>query len=315
MPLDFASISTPFRMQPGLRRQALGSQQLTPNDEDSRASRKMLDGLPDHASQALVAVARFDPAPALRALMQHAATRHPSDFTWNGASVFESVRLGWRMCDGSLAGDGPAAIGACLRALPPVWRLPGLSSLALAEDFAVIVGASACIPWLAVCLPSRWAFGRKSRSPFRRGSCAGGRQPIAGRCCRSLGAARHRHRALGTLRVEHRQRFRLDAAPAAPAAFGAAGLARRTRCRCPRAMRQLSHRAPDLHSGAPERQAVFTIHVDTVPLDSAVSTASSARQLHDALASMSPAMLADHGFTFARERLLAWLDARSAVPR
>ncbi|TXC66009.1 DUF3445 domain-containing protein [Piscinibacter aquaticus] len=54
-------------------------------------------------------------------------------------------------------GDGPAALGACLAGLPPPWRLAGLLGPAFAEDFAVVDGATARIPWLAVCLPSHWA--------------------------------------------------------------------------------------------------------------------------------------------------------------
>jgi hypothetical protein len=59
-------------------------------------------------------------------------------------------------------------------------------------------------------------------------------------------------------------------------------------------------------------QAVFTIRVMLQPLDEAVAGAAEARRLHDALASMSDAVLAYKGLAPARERLLAWLAARSA---
>lgn len=267
MPFDFAAASTPFRMQPGLRRLALGSQQLTPNDRDSPALRERLDALLHHASQALVAVKHFNQAPALCALMQQATTEHPNDFIWNGASVFESVRLGWRMCDGSLAGDGPAKIGARLRALPPAWRLPELLNLALAEDFAVINGASACIPWLAVCLPSRWAPEDKVGRHFAEVYA-----PVANNRLLVVAADHLAQLVTGT---EPWERFVWSIAsdpglmqhpqhslpPAWPAALDADTLAR---CASFRTEHQTFIPVPA------ERQAVFTIHVDTVPLDSAV---------------------------------------------
>jgi hypothetical protein len=52
---------------------------------------------------------------------------------------------------------------------------------------------------------------------------------------------------------------------------------------------------------------VFTIHVESRPLAEAVDTAEHARQLHDALASMSPAVLGYRGLTEAQPRLLVWL--------
>ena len=55
----------------------------------------------------------------------------------------------------------------------------------------------------------------------------------------------------------------------------------------------------------------FTIHVDVQPLTSAIGNAAQAAQLRDALASMSPAVLAYRALGPAREPLLAWLDKRA----
>jgi len=55
------------------------------------------------------------------------------------------------------------------------------------------------------------------------------------------------------------------------------------------------------------RQAVFTIGVEIRPLAEAVTTPDQAQQLHDAIASMSPAVLAYRGLVPARDRLLQWL--------
>ena len=60
-----------------------------------------------------------------------------------------------------------------------------------------------------------------------------------------------------------------------------------------------------------QRQAVFTIGVESRPLTLAIDSPKRARRLHDALASMTPAVLAYRGLTDARARLLAWLAARA----
>jgi len=64
-------------------------------------------------------------------------------------------------------------------------------------------------------------------------------------------------------------------------------------------------------------QAVFTIHVESTPLSDAVGSAETARRVHDALASMSVAVLAYRDLTHVREPLLHWLAARahSEAPR
>ena len=59
-------------------------------------------------------------------------------------------------------------------------------------------------------------------------------------------------------------------------------------------------------------QAVFTIHVDSAPLADAVTSADAARRLHDAIASMSPAVLAYRRLDGVRDRLLSWLASRAA---
>ncbi|MES1163351.1 MAG: hypothetical protein ABUL50_09850, partial [Rhizobacter sp.] len=58
-------------------------------------------------------------------------------------------------------------------------------------------------------------------------------------------------------------------------------------------------------------QAIFTIHVEMHPLAEAIIDAAHAQCLHDAIASMSPAVLRYRGLTDARDRLLAWLARRA----
>jgi hypothetical protein len=55
-------------------------------------------------------------------------------------------------------------------------------------------------------------------------------------------------------------------------------------------------------------QAVFTIRVMLQPLVEAVTRSEDAQRMHDALASMSDAVLAYKGLAPARDRLLAWLS-------
>ncbi|HZT55413.1 MAG TPA: heme-dependent oxidative N-demethylase subunit alpha family protein [Burkholderiaceae bacterium] len=310
MPFDFATVSAPFRMQPGLRRIAPGARQLTPNALGDRALREKLGVLRQHPAQALLAAPGFDAAPALNALLRQAATEHADAFAWDGALALDATRLRWSVRGSAVHGDGPAEIGACLRALPPEWRLPGLLSLALAEDFAVIDGATARIPWLAVCLPSRWAPEEKIGRHF-----AEVHAPVADNQV-LLAAADHLARLVtGTDRWE-RFVWTINAEPrlmqhpqhvpptAWPAALDAEGLA---------AVASFRTEHQTFIPLADAHQAVFTIGVDSQPLIEAVDSPERARRLHDALASMSDAVLAYRGLTDARDRLLAWLAATATA--
>ena len=59
-------------------------------------------------------------------------------------------------------------------------------------------------------------------------------------------------------------------------------------------------------------QAVFTIKVDLVPLGRAFTGPAQAARVHDALASMSPAVLAYRGLGRVQPALLRWLAAQAA---
>jgi len=58
---------------------------------------------------------------------------------------------------------------------------------------------------------------------------------------------------------------------------------------------------------------VFTIQVGLQPLAGALASAAQAQRVHDALASMSPAVLAYRNLSAARSRLLERLAARAAA--
>jgi dimethylamine monooxygenase subunit A len=310
MSFDFAAVQAPFRMQPGLRRLAAGAAQLTPNRRSGRALREKLAVLFSHSSQALLSAPGFDAKPALRALCAQAATEHPQAFSCEGDTAFHAHQLGWSLHGTELRrhGDAPAEIGACLASLPAEWRLPGLLSLAFVEDFAIIDGRSAHIPWLAVCLPSHWAPETKVGRHF-----AEVHAPVADNAllltasdhlARLVTADERWERFVWTLTRHprlHAHPARTDLAPW-PAQASAEQLAAQTFFRTER---QTFIPLPE------HQQAVFTIHVQLQPLTRALATPGQARQLHDALASMSPAVLAYRGLTDARDRLLMWLDARA----
>lgn len=309
MPFDFATVSAPFRMQPGLRRIEPGARQLTPNRPGARALREKLAVLFHHADQALLAAPDFDTAPALAAVMRQAADEHPEAFAWDGAARFEATQLGWAVAGGRVEGDGAfhPEIGACLRGLPARWRLAGLLSLALTEDFAVIDGETGRIPWLAVCLPSHWAPEDKVGKHF-----AEVHAPVADN--RLLVTASD-HLARLVTGSERWERFvwtitrhpRLHAHPK----------------RCDEAPWSATADVDELAASAffrtehqtfipvpGQTQAIFTIHVQSGPLCNAFATSAQARQVHEALRTMSPAVLAYRGLGDARDRLLAWLTDR-----
>ncbi len=311
MPFDFNAIKAPFRMRPGLRRLDGGATQLTPNRLDCRALHEKLAVLRSHANQALLSAPGFDAAPALRALAQHAAAEHPTAFAWDGASRFDALQLGWSLQDGEPHGSGPAQIGECLQAVPAEWRPAALLSLAFAEDFAVIDGTTGHIPWLAVCLPSHWAPEQKVGRHF-----AEVHAPVADN---QVLITASDHLARLVTGAERWERFvwtvtrhpNLDGHPlrcasgAWPADADADALAVQAFFRTER---QTFIPLPA------HRQAVFTIHVELQPLPAAITDPAQARQLHDALASMSANVLAYRGLTDVQMRLLAWLSARAGPP-
>lgn len=312
MSFDFASITAPFRMQPGLRRIAAGAPQLTPNQPGDRALREKLAVLSAYAPQALLASPGFDARPALQAVSAQAANEHPHAWSSEGPTDVHAHQLGWSL-QGTESeplphGDALPEVGTTLRALPPEWRLPALLSLAFVEDFAIIDGTTAHIPWMAVCLPSGWAPEEKIGRHFAQVHA-----PVADNQL-LITAADHLARLVtGHDRWErfvwtitrhprlHAHPERQDPAPW-PADISAEQLAQQAFFRTEH---QTFIPLPKL------KQAVFTIRVDLQPLTQALPDAAHAKQVHDALASMSPAVLAYRGLTDARDRLLVWLATQA----
>jgi hypothetical protein len=308
---DFdAAVTAPFRMQPGLRRIAAGVPQVTPLQPGSRHQREKLAVLSAFAGHALAAQPGFDAAPALHALAQHAATEHPSHFAWDGerasalgvAVVADEVRI----VEGGTFGLGDE-LSRCLLGLPAGWRLPGLLSLAFAEDFAIVDGRAGTIPWIAACLPSHWAPQAKVGRHF-----AEVHSPVADNAT-LIAAGEHLLRlACGDQRwerfvwnVTHEPRLNQHPALAGSSTWPDDTFVDADSPRVwLRGERQTFIPLPAV------TQAVFTIAVDTVPLAHAMATPAQARKLHDAIASMSDAVLAYRRLSGVRTPLLAWLAAR-----
>jgi len=316
---DFdAAFSAPFRMQPGLRRLADGASQLTPNVAPERGTachlREKLAVLQAFPAQALLSRDGFDARPALDALAHHAAREHSQAFAID-TTTWRAPILGWAVDPaGSVHELEPGRtpwpeVGDCLLALPAHWRRATLLSLAFAEDFAIIDGSDATIPWLAVALPSHWAPEHKVGRSF-----AEVHSPMADNRL-ITGAASHLARLVtGSERWErlvwtiarhprlHAHPDRVDPAPWPDHLEGDA-------------LAALAWWRTERQSFIPVhglQQAVFVIHVEVHPLAQALADPARAARLHDALASMSPAVLEYRGLAAVRDRLLRWLAGRSA---
>lgn len=313
MLFDFdAAVSTPFRMQPGLRRLAPGATQLTPLAPGSRHQREKLAVLSAFWPLALQQRDGFDPTPALHALAAHAAAEHPAAWAWDGHRA-RALRLGTAVAGTEVEHTAAGAFGLgdeiarCLRPLPPAWRLAGLLSLAFAEDFAIVDATDASIPWLAVALPSHWDPVAKVGRPFAEVHAPVADSALIVRASEALvalvtGAERWERfvwNVTGHPRLHaHPRHVDPQRWPADIRAETLAGLA------WWRTERQTFIPVPD------RRQAVFTIAVDCRPLAQGIETAEQATALHDAIASMSPAVLDYRSLTRVREPLLQWLQAR-----
>lgn len=315
MLFDFDTITVPFRMQPGLRRLDAGAQQLSPNRIGSATLAAKLAVLTRHANQALAVAPGFDAAPVVMALARHAFAEHPHAFHLTGSNEAIAGLLGWSVRGVLVSGDGPPYIGDCLRGLPPQWRFAGLLCLAFAEDFALLNGADTCIPWLAVCLPSHWAPEEKIGLPF-----AAVHSPVADnqvllaasrQLVRLVTAGERWERFVWSITPEaglDNHTVRVPKLPWPEAALSTQQML--AGCAYFRCERQTFIPLPG------RNQAVFTIHVEVVPLREMLEQPAHARRLHDAVQSMSEAVLDYRGLRLARDPLLAWMArcAQTAAP-
>ena len=273
MDFDFEQIPVPFRMQPGLQRLAPDQAGLTHLQTGSAlAAEKRAVVL---AGQALHQVPGFDAGPALAALARHSGTAPaPADPSPGGAAA---LALRWE------------------------------------EDLAVLDGSSGTLPWMCVCVPSHWAPEDKLGLSF-----AALHAPVADNAALMAasdslvrlvtdGNAWRRHVWTLTPDSRYDQHPRRITRRPWPDTLDDADFA--SRCFL-RVERQTFIPVSD-GDNAGLRQAVFSIRVMIQPLHEAVSSAARARRLHDALASMSTAVLDYKNLRPAREPLLRWLSQRA----
>ena len=316
MEFDFdAAVQSPFRMQPGLRRLAPGAAQLTPSAVPQRGAarhlREKLAVLWAYPQQALLSAPGFDASPALHALSAYAAAEHPEAWRIDG-DRWRAPWLGWSVsADGQCHGEpdsGWPELGQFLQSLPGPWRRTALLSLAFAEDFAIVDARDGTIPWLAVALPSMWSPEDKVGRHF-----AEVHAPVADNRL-IVGASDHLVKLV--CGPERWERFvwtvtphpRLHGHPQRvdPARWPAGIL--------PEQLPASSWLRTERQTFIPvpgAGQSVFTILVDTQPLAKAVDSARRAEQLHQAIESMSNAVLAYRGLGAVRGALLQWLAGRA----
>ena len=309
-------------MQPGLRRIAAGTPQLTPARVGSRHLREKLAVLSAFADEALMQLAGFDGNVPLEAIAHEAARSSPVAFdidpprSSGGPFGCHAPLLGWRVDPaGRIEGAGDDEVGRALRVVAPALRTAALLSLAFEEDFAVIDGATGRVPWLAVALPSRWAPAEKLGQRFAEvhAPVADNAQLLAsaGALTKLITTEGDRwERFVWTITPEPRlHQHPARGAPAWPVPGSDASAGAAADCIARNAYFRSERQTfiPIADSGS----AVFTIHVDSAPLDDAVTSAQAAHRAHEALASMSPAVLAYRGLTLVREPLLHWLAARA----
>lgn len=310
MNFDFdAAVSAPFRMQPGLRRMAPGIPHLTPLAPGSAHQREKLAVLSAYAPLCLCQAPNFDPTPALHALATLAAAEHPEVWAWDGR---RALALGVELVDGAAHARTALPFGLgdevlrCLVGLPAAWRLAGLLSLSFAEDFAMVDAENGTLPWMAVTLPSFWAPLDKVGRSF-----AEVHAPVADNTLLLRAADSLLRLVSGTERWErfvwtvtsharlHAHPLHVDEPRWPGGVFDAS-----------QAWWRSEHQSfiplPEL------RQAVFTIGVQVEPLARAIDRPERAARLHDAIASMSAAVLDYRSLSAVREPLLAWLAGRAA---
>ena len=312
MSFDFdAAVSSPFRMQPGLRKLAPGSRQLTPLQPGSPHQREKLAVLSAYWQQALLQRDGFDASAALDALFHQAAAEHPVAWQWKRQQA-HALSLGIAVdAHGNVersARSGPGLsdeVTRCLAGLPPGWRQVALLSLAFAEDFALVDGRDATIPWLAVTLPSHWAPETKVGQHF-----ASVHAPVADNSLLVNASASLTRLVCGPDRWERfvwnvTDQPRLHAHPARTG--------RERWLHTPVAQAWWRTERQTFIPLPAQMLAVFTIQVQVQRLVDALDTPQRALALHGAIASMSPAVLAYRNLQTVQAPLLAWLAERAGA--
>ena len=202
------------------------------------------------------------------------------------------------------AGFDPTLAIAAMRERMPSDLPP---ELAYEQDFAVLDGDSGALKWLCVCVPSHWAPEEKIGLDL-----ASVHAPVADS---KLLVSASSHLVKLATSGECWERFVWTSSPSGRYDQHPRRHAREPWPQVqdpPEFARKLWLRA-ERQTFFPVRgaqQSVFTIRVMLQPLVEAVEAPGAARKLHDAIATMSDAVLAYKGLAPAKDPLLAWVAGR-----
>jgi hypothetical protein len=202
-----------------------------------------------------------------------------------------------------------------LQAIADRARAEGLPSegppeLLFEQDFAVLDAASGTLAWLCVCVPSHWTPEEKIGLDFgavhapvadNRHLLAAARQLVQ---LATAGGEWERHVWTVTPSGGYDMHPARTARAAWPATDDPEAFARGCFFR---AERQTFFPLP-----GPQARAVFTIRVMLEPLADVVDSPAKAARLHEALDTMSDAVLAYKGLAPARDSLVRWLREKAA---
>lgn len=308
-------IAAPFRMQPGLQRLDANAPSITVLTPGTVLWREKLAVLTDHADQALLLAPDFDAQPAMRALADALVGADPASCRFDGP-LLQLDPLGVAIdLESSAVLQNPAAQGAHqLAAKQALARLSGWQavwaafSLMVQDDLAVLDGRDTRLGLLAVCVPSHWSPAEKIGQPL-----AAVHAPVADNALLLAATEGLVKLVTGPTRW---QRFVWTLQPSShhdghPTRDGQRHWPKTANhlgeALWLRAERQSFIPLPDAC------QAIFTIRVMVEPLGLALRSAADAQRLHDAVASMSPAVLAYRSLAAVQPLVLEWLQTRIAM--
>lgn len=287
-PLADLQLPVPFRMQPGLARVDEAAVTLTPLDPASALARERHAhaDVPPLAAPGLGNAAVRD---TLRAALT-CALRHP-----------QARAAELRALAAELNGDLAAASDELASLNTLACRL----ALCIEDDLALLDGRDARVPWMLVRVPSHWAPEDKLGLRFDAIHAPVADAPVltrrAAELARLVASEPGWQRQVFTLTADDRH----DQHPGRVTRRAWPALAGRALINATwlRLERQQFVPVRD-GQGTLTGQALFAIRVSLYPLATVIADPTRARALHDALASMSPAVLAYKGLAPVRDAVL-----------
>lgn len=318
--MDFSlrHVTVPFRMQPGLSRLAEGECHWSRLDPASALFAEKCAVLERDIDGALLASEAAAPGLALDNVASVASAEHPGWLMWDGQTLdlpslgitLQACGAHWQRRESAHAvTDRVAPLLA--REMPAWQRMAAALALVLHEDWAVL-RAQGMVDVIAACTPSRWSPAEKVGRDFRaiHAPVADNRLIVgaADALTRLVTAGERWERHVWTLTPwggydQHPQRTPV---PDWPSHEEGDALLASTWLRVERQTFQ-----PIAGHGA----CVFTIRVERAPVSEALQEPALLERVADAIASMSPDVLAYRHLDGVHERLVAALRTRARQPR